>query len=170
MIAGFGIIGFRDPNGIRPVIYGRRKSETADGYDYMFASESVVLDALGFTDHVDVGPGEAVIITRETITKRTLVENVVFSPCLFEYVYFARQDSIIDGISVYKSRLAMGEALAEQVKTHFGDAINIDVIIPVSFKKQTLFHLTLILLTRSISALKRFLTLVVLQPSRFLKP
>src|ERR1700710_1834440 len=100
MIAGFGIIGFRDPNGIRPVIYGRRKSDTTDGYDYMFASESVVLDALGFTDHVDVGPGEAVIITREFITKRSLVQDVSFSPCLFEYVYFARQDSIIDGISV----------------------------------------------------------------------
>lgn len=134
MIAGFGIIGFRDPNGIRPVIYGRRKSETSKGYDYMFASESVVLDALGFTDHVDVGPGEAVIITRESITKRTLVDDVIFSPCVFEYVYFARQDSIIDGISVYKSRLAMGEALAEQVKTFFGDEINIDVIIPVSNK------------------------------------
>ncbi|KAH8548761.1 putative amidophosphoribosyltransferase [Umbelopsis sp. PMI_123] len=132
MIAGFGIIGFRDPNGIRPIIYGRRKSDTTDGYDYMFASESVVLDALGFTDHVDVGPGEAVIITRESLTKRTLVQDVTFSPCLFEYVYFARQDSIIDGISVYKSRLAMGEALAEQVKTFFNGNINdIDVIIPV---------------------------------------
>ncbi|CAM0135965.1 amidophosphoribosyltransferase [Umbelopsis sp. WA50703] len=131
MIAGFGIIGFRDPNGIRPVIYGRRKSETVDGYDYMLASESVVLDALGFTEQVDVGPGEAVIITRDTLTKRTLIENAVFSPCLFEYVYFARQDSIIDGISVYKSRLAMGEAIAEQVKLYFGDKLDIDVIIPV---------------------------------------
>jgi amidophosphoribosyltransferase len=143
MIAGFGIIGFRDPNGIRPIIYGRRKSETAEGFDYMFASESVVLDALGFTDHVDVGPGEAVIITRESLTKRTLVQDLAFSPCLFEYVYFARQDSIIDGISVYKSRLAMGEALAEQVKTFFnGDINDIDVIIPVSHCKKYIYDMS----------------------------
>ncbi|KAI9486222.1 MAG: phosphoribosyltransferase-like protein [Benjaminiella poitrasii] len=129
MIAGFGIIGFRDPHGIRPLILGRR--QTFYGYDYMFASESVVLEALGFTDFEDVKPGEAVIITREALSRRQLVVNKPIAPCIFEYVYFARQDSIIDGISVYKSRLAMGEALADQVRKVLGDHLDIDVVIPV---------------------------------------
>ncbi|KAI9314950.1 nucleophile aminohydrolase [Dichotomocladium elegans] len=129
MIAGFGIIGFRDPHGIRPLVLGRRKS--AAGYDYMFASESVALDALGFTDIEDVKPGEAIIITREQLSRRQLVSTNAITPCIFEYVYFARQDSIIDGISVYKARLSMGEALANEVKRSFGDKLDIDVVIPV---------------------------------------
>ncbi|KAI7906289.1 amidophosphoribosyltransferase [Cokeromyces recurvatus] len=129
MIAGFGIIGFRDPHGIRPLIMGRR--QTPSGYDYMFASESVVLESLGFTDFQDVLPGEAIIITREAISRRRLVIKEDIAPCIFEYVYFARQDSIIDGISVYNARLAMGEALADQVKRVLGDQIDIDVVIPV---------------------------------------
>jgi amidophosphoribosyltransferase len=130
MIAGFGIIGFRDPHGIRPLILGRR--QTVAGYDYMLASESVVLEALGFTDFEDVKPGEAVIITREQVSRRHLVNETTLAPCLFEYVYFARQDSIIDGISVYKARLAMGEALADQVVKALGDKMDIDVVIPVN--------------------------------------
>lgn len=129
MIAGFGIIGFRDPHGIRPLIFGRR--QTASGYDYMFASESVVLEALGFTDFEDVKAGEAIIITREQVSRRRLVVEETLAPCIFEYVYFARQDSIIDGISVYKARLSMGEALADQVIKAFGDKMDIDVVIPV---------------------------------------
>ncbi|KAJ1978476.1 amidophosphoribosyltransferase [Dimargaris xerosporica] len=129
MVAGFGIVGFRDPNGIRPLVYGRRKA--AHGYDYMLASESVVLDSLDFTDITDVLPGEAIIITKHAITKRHLVTDKVFSPCVFEYVYFARPDSIIDGISVYKARLEMGEALADQVLRVLGDDMDIDVVIPV---------------------------------------
>jgi amidophosphoribosyltransferase len=155
MIAGFGIIGFRDPNGIRPLIYGSRSS--AEGTDYMFASESVALDVAGFTDQVDVQPGEAVIITRNAVTKRQLVPQGKFTPCMFEYVcrycfqrispaaspnnlenkshrfvYFARPDSIIDGISVYKARLAMGETLAQAVVRKFGaEKVDIDVVIPV---------------------------------------
>lgn len=129
MIAGFGIIGFRDPHGIRPLILGRRQTDA--GYDYMFASESVVLEALGFTNFEDVKPGEAIIITRQQVSRRRLAIEDNLGPCIFEYVYFARQDSIIDGISVYKARLAMGEALADQVVQAFGDNLDIDVVIPV---------------------------------------
>lgn len=130
MIAGFGIIGIRDPHGIRPLVLGRRQTEA--GYDYMFASESVVLEALGFSDFEDVKPGEAVIITREQVSRRRLIVEENLGPCIFEYVYFARQDSIIDGISVYMARLAMGEALADQVVKAFGENMDIDVVIPVS--------------------------------------
>ncbi|KAJ1922583.1 amidophosphoribosyltransferase, partial [Tieghemiomyces parasiticus] len=129
MITAYGLFAFRDPNGIRPLVYGRRKNGT--GYDYMFASESVVLDSLGFTDVADVLPGEAIIVTKHAVSKRHLIQDQIFSPCVFEYVYFARPDSIIDGISVYKSRLEMGEALAEQVLRKLGPDNDIDVVIPV---------------------------------------
>lgn len=142
MIAGFGIIGFRDPHGIRPLIFGRR--QTSSGYDYMFASESVVLEALGFTDFEDVKAGEAIIITREKVSRRRLVVEETLAPCIFEYVYFARQDSIIDGISVYKARLSMGEALADQVVKAFGDKMDIDVVIPV--KCQLYYNILFVLL------------------------
>lgn len=130
MIAGYGIIGIRDPHGIRPLIMGRRKNPA--GYDYMFSSESVVLESLGFTDFEDVKPGEAVIITQGgNVSRRQLVTEKEITPCIFEFVYFARQDSIMDGISIYKARLSMGEALAEKVKSSFGDEMDIDVVIPV---------------------------------------
>ncbi|KAG0233120.1 amidophosphoribosyltransferase [Actinomortierella wolfii] len=130
MIAGFGIIGFRDPHGIRPIGFAKRQSDK--GTDYMFASESVVCDGCSFTDFEDLRPGEAVIVTKkQKVTRRQLVENPVFTPCIFEYVYFSRPDSIIDGISVYKCRLAMGEALADQVIKKLGPDHDIDVIIPV---------------------------------------
>lgn len=129
MVAGFGIIGFRDSNGIRPICYGKR--ESTKGTDYMIASESVVLDALGFTEVRDINPGEAIIITKTKITSRRLVESKNITPCIFEYVYFARPDSVIDGISVYRSRLEMGEYLADQVVKKCGDNMDIDVVIPV---------------------------------------
>ncbi|CAG8463707.1 9233_t:CDS:10 [Acaulospora morrowiae] len=129
MIAGFGIIGFRDSHGIRPICYGTRKSPA--GVDYMFSSESVVLDASGFSDIKDINPGEAVIITKTDMTKRQLLQEGNFTPCIFEYVYFARPDSVIDGISVYRSRLEMGEHLADQVIKKCGDNMDIDVVIPV---------------------------------------
>ncbi|KAI8914903.1 phosphoribosyltransferase-like protein [Powellomyces hirtus] len=129
IIAGFGLIGFRDPNGIRPLIYGQRVS--SHGTDYMMASESVVLDALGFTNFVDVLPGEAVIITKTGIAKRQCRSGQPFTPDIFEYVYFARPDSIMDGVSVYKARLAMGEALATAVQRALGRNMDIDVVIPV---------------------------------------
>ncbi|CAG8497767.1 16961_t:CDS:10 [Funneliformis caledonium] len=129
MIAGFGIIGFRDSNGIRPICYGKR--EHTSGTDYMFSSESVVLDASGFSEVTDINPGEAIIITKTAITKRQLVEPINFTPCIFEFVYFARPDSVIDNISVYRSRLEMGEHLADQVIKKCGNNMDIDVIIPV---------------------------------------
>lgn len=98
----------------------------------MFASESVVCDGCSFSDFEDLKPGEAVIVNKnKTVTRRLLVPEASFSPCIFEYVYFSRPDSIIDGISVYKARLAMGEALADQVLKKFGADMDIDVIIPV---------------------------------------
>ncbi|RIA86863.1 phosphoribosyltransferase-like protein [Glomus cerebriforme] len=129
MIAGFGIIGFRDSNGIRPICYGKR--ENIKGTDYMIASESVVLDALGFTEVKDINPGEAIIISKTKLTSCRLVEPKNITPCIFEYVYFARPDSVIDGISVYRSRLEMGEYLADQVVKKCGYNMDIDVVIPV---------------------------------------
>ncbi|RKO90639.1 nucleophile aminohydrolase [Blyttiomyces helicus] len=132
LIAGFGLIGFRDPNGIRPLIYGERKSASGKGTDYMLASESVALEALGFSNFTDVKPGEAIIFSKEKVTKRQCIPQREFTPCIFEYVYFARPDSIIDGISVYKARLAMGEALANAVVRKLGKNMDVDVVIPVS--------------------------------------
>ncbi|KAI8874213.1 amidophosphoribosyltransferase [Ramicandelaber brevisporus] len=140
MLAGFGLIAFRDPNGIRPLVYGRRASTTMpDAYDYMFASESVSLSSLGFTDIVDVEAGEAVIVTSKQFTKRLLIDTTqyTFTPCIFEYVYFARPDSILNGISVYRSRMAMGEALADQVVQQLGKDHDIDVVMPVPDTSRT---------------------------------
>lgn len=133
MLAGFGIIAFRDPNGIRPVGYGRRRSATGKGWDYAIASESVVIDALGFSEWVDIQPGEAIIITTKgQLSKRQVVPKRTFAPDIFEYVYFARQDSVMDGISVYSARMAMGEALALEVQKQLKEAnLEVDVVIPV---------------------------------------
>ncbi|KAF9014069.1 phosphoribosyltransferase-like protein [Cyathus striatus] len=130
MLAGFGIIAFRDPNGIRPVGMATRKTGT--GNDYLFSSESVVADACGFTEFEDVLPGEAVIITRSGVSRRQVSTPATFAPDIFEFVYFARPDSVIDGISVYRSRMAMGDALAERVRDVLKEAnISVDVVIPV---------------------------------------
>ncbi|PCH37745.1 Amidophosphoribosyltransferase [Wolfiporia cocos MD-104 SS10] len=133
MLAGFGIIAFRDPNGIRPVGMASRKAQGPDtGRDYLFASESVVADASGFGDWEDVKPGEAVIITRNSVTRRIVAQPAPFAPDIFEYVYFARPDSVLDGVSVYRSRMAMGDALAEEVKRVLDEnSLSVDVVIPV---------------------------------------
>lgn len=129
MVADYGIVAFRDPNGIRPIVYGER--DTANGKEYMVASESVALDVLGFRLIADVGPGEAVYISKEgVITKQQCAEAAESAPCIFEHVYFARPDSIIDGISVYKSRLRQGDKLAEKVQRERPDH-DIDVIVPI---------------------------------------
>ncbi|OCF32785.1 amidophosphoribosyltransferase [Kwoniella heveanensis CBS 569] len=131
MLAGFGLIVFRDPNGIRPAGIATRKGARG-GTDYLVASESVVAQGCGFSDWEDVKAGEAIIITRNKITRRQVAEPKTFAPDIFEYVYFARPDSTIDGISVYRSRMAMGEYLAETVKTELAKAqLEIDVVIPV---------------------------------------
>ncbi|CAI5756681.1 unnamed protein product [Candida verbasci] len=129
LLAGYGLIGFRDPNGIRPLLYGERKN--SDGSDdYMIASESVVLKAHGFKNFRDLKPGEAVIITKFGKPEfKQVVEEKIFAPDIFEYVYFARPDSVLDGISVYRSRIEMGIKLASKIKKVMKE--DIDVVIPV---------------------------------------
>ncbi|MCQ4346711.1 amidophosphoribosyltransferase [Pseudomonas stutzeri] len=135
MITGYGIVGFRDPHGIRPLVFGQR--HTDEGVEYMIASESVALDVLGFTLIRDLAPGEAVYITPEgQLQTRQCAANPQLSPCLFEYVYLARPDSIMDGVSVYKARLRMGEKLAEKILRERPDH-DIDVIIPIPDTSRT---------------------------------
>jgi amidophosphoribosyltransferase len=129
MIAGFGLLAFRDPNGIRPLVIARMEPQT--GPEYIVASESVAAEALGFQVLRDVAPGEAVLVTMggELLSHQCAV-NPNFTPCIFEYVYFARPDSVMDGTSVYESRLRMGEYLAEKVRRQCAD-LKIDVVIPI---------------------------------------
>ncbi|MGD2137172.1 MAG: amidophosphoribosyltransferase [Gammaproteobacteria bacterium] len=135
MITGYGIVAFRDPLGIRPLVYGRR--ETPDGPEYMTASESVALDVLGFELLGDVAPGEAVFISLDgRIHTRQCAEKIRHSPCIFEYVYLARPDSIIDDISVYKARLRMGDRLARKIRRVWPDH-DIDVVIPIPDTSRT---------------------------------
>jgi amidophosphoribosyltransferase len=129
MITGFGVLGFRDPHGIRPVSFGQR--DTNMGKEYIIASESVAIDALNFELVRDISPGEAVIITNDgELHTRECAKDARYSPCIFEYVYLARPDSIIDNISVHKARLRMGEALARKILEARPDH-DIDVVIPI---------------------------------------
>jgi amidophosphoribosyltransferase len=135
MITGYGIVGFRDPFGIRPLIYGRR--ETAQGVSYMIASESVALKVLGFEPIADVQPGEAVFIDRSgQVHRKVCAEHTLHSPCIFEYVYFARPDSIIENVSVYKARLRMGDYLAKKIEREWRSH-DIDVVIPIPDTSRT---------------------------------
>ena len=130
MLAGYGVFGFRDPNGIRPLIYGSRKNK--DGTtDYMIASESVALDALGYTIERDVKPGEIIYIDQNGAFHSKVCDGArPKAPCIFEYVYFARPDSVIEGSLVYKTRVRMGKYLAEKILREFPDH-DIDVVIPI---------------------------------------
>ena len=129
LITGVGVVAFRDPCGIRPIVYGGR--ETPDGMEYAVASESVAIDALGFELIDDIAPGEAVFISKQgTLERRQCASGGGYAPCIFEHVYFARPDSIIDGISVHKARMRMGEALAEKIMREWQDH-DIDVVIPI---------------------------------------
>ncbi len=135
MIVGHGVVAFRDPFGIRPVCFGYR--DTEEGREYMVASESVALDALGFELARDLEPGEAIYIdTNATAHTRQCADNPVYSPCIFEYVYLARPDSIIDDVSVYKARLRMGERLADRILEAWPDH-DIDVVIPIPDTSRT---------------------------------
>jgi amidophosphoribosyltransferase len=135
MINGYGVLAFRDPCGIRPLVFGKR--ETTQGTEYMTASESVALDALGFELIRDVEPGEAVFFdTQGGIHTRQCAQKTVRSPCIFEYVYLARPDSIIDKVSVYKARLRMGEKLARKIRRVRPDH-DIDVVIPIPDTSRT---------------------------------
>jgi amidophosphoribosyltransferase len=135
MIIGHGVLGFRDPNGIRPLVLGQRK--TPRGQEYMLASESVALDMLAFELVRDIAPGEAVFIDEAgRLHSQQCVATVRHTPCIFEYVYFARPDSIIDNISVYRARMRMGEKLAAKVQREHPDH-DIDVVIPIPDTSRT---------------------------------
>jgi len=137
MITGFGIVGFRDPNGIRPIVFGERESE--EGVEYMIASENVALDALGFKLTRDIKPGEAVFIERSGVLHTVQCADpkmIDHAPCIFEFVYFARPDSMIDNISVYKARLRMGEKLAAKIQREW-DGHDIDVVMPIPDTSRT---------------------------------
>jgi amidophosphoribosyltransferase len=129
MIIGHGMIAFRDPNGIRPLCLGKR--EVNGRTEYMVASESVALDAVGFDFVRDVAPGEAIYATFEgELFTKQCADNPKLNPCIFEFVYFARPDSFIDKISVYSARVEMGEALGRRIKDEYSD-LDIDVVIPI---------------------------------------
>lgn len=135
LVIGHGIVAFRDPHGIRPLVLGRR--ETDGRQEYMVASESVALDVLGFERLRDVQPGEAVFIEEGGVLhSREYDGDTPHTPCIFEFVYFARPDSIIDDLSVYKTRLRMGEQLAGQIVREWPDH-DIDVVIPIPDTSRT---------------------------------
>lgn len=129
MISGYGVLAFRDPYGIRPAVIGI--NETEAGPEYMVASESVAIDALGFRVLRDIAPGEAVFIDEDgNFFSQQCAPVTTLNPCIFEFVYLARPDSLIDGVSVYETRLNMGEKLAEKIRRDHAD-LRIDVIIPI---------------------------------------
>ena len=135
LIAGVGLLAFRDPHGVRPVVLGRR--ETIAGPEYIVASESVVLDTLGFELERDLAPGEAVFITLDgELHSHVSAAAGEPAPCMFEFVYLARPDSLIDDISVYKARLRMGEMLADRILRQWSNH-DIDVVIPVPDTSRT---------------------------------
>ncbi len=135
LISGYGLVAFRDPNGIRPIVFGSRSNGT--GKDYMVASESVALDASGFRLERDIAPGEAIFISEKgEFHHQVCAENTKLSPCIFEHVYFARPDSIMDDVSVYKARLRMGVRLAEKIVRLRPDH-DIDVVIPIPDTSRT---------------------------------
>jgi len=129
LIVGHGMVAFRDPNGIRPLVFGKRENE--HGVEYMVASESVALDACDFEFVRDVVPGEAIFFTEDgQIYSQQCAENPVYNPCIFEFVYFARPDSTMDKMSVYASRVEMGTKLGEKIAKEWSD-LDIDVVIPI---------------------------------------
>lgn len=135
LVPGYGIVGIRDPHGLRPLVFGVR--ESAQGLEYAIASESVALDVLGFELVRDVKPGEVVYITADgDLHTRVCCAPRRFTPCIFELVYFARPDSMLDDISVYKARLRMGERLARKILREWPDH-DIDVIVPVPDTSRT---------------------------------
>ena len=130
MIIGHGLVAFRDPYGIRPLVIGRRVLENQK-IEYMVASESVALDILDFEFMRDVDPGEAIYITQDgQLYSQQCSDNPQYYPCIFEYVYFARPDSLMNGVSVYQSRILMGQKLGQKIAKEWKD-VDIDVVIPI---------------------------------------
>lgn len=135
MIAGRGVVGFRDPNGIRPLVYGKRS--TPDGDEYMIASESVALEGCGFEMVRDLEPGEAIYISNDgEVNTRQCADEVSRTHCIFEYVYFARPDSVMDDVSVHRARMYMGQKLAAKIQREWADH-DIDVVIPIPDTSRT---------------------------------
>lgn len=135
MITRDGIVGFRDPFGIRPLIYGSRVTDA--GTDYMIASESTSLVTQGYTVVRDIEPGEAIYITKDgEVHTKQCAKNPRYNTCLFEYVYFARPDSVMDNVFVHKARMRMGHKLAEKVQNEWKDH-DIDVVIPIPDTSRT---------------------------------
>ena len=131
LVAGIGIVAFRDQKGIRPLSIGKYKTS------YMIASESSALTSLGYQVLGDIAPGQAIIIDENgVIDKKRLVKGEKHRPCIFEYVYFSRPDSTLDEISVHKSRLRMGDFLGNKILTEYKN-INVDVVIPVPDTSRT---------------------------------
>ncbi|MGB0732616.1 MAG: amidophosphoribosyltransferase [Pontibacterium sp.] len=136
VITGYGILAFRDVNGIRPLVYGKRVLENGEE-EFMIASESVALDVCGFEMVRDIEPGEAIFITMDgQVHTQQCSSKSVLTPCLFEFVYLARPDSIIDKVSVHKARMRMGIKLAEKVQRERPEH-DIDVVIPIPDTSRT---------------------------------
>ncbi|MBT4055499.1 amidophosphoribosyltransferase, partial [Candidatus Peregrinibacteria bacterium] len=131
-VAKHGMVAFRDPHGIRPLIFGKRKAGLVD--EYIFSSEQVTLDILGFEVVRDVAPGEVIWIDEDRKVHSKVLTNKKHIPCIFEYIYFARPDSVIDKISVHKARLRMGEAMTKQIKA---SGVKVDVVMPVPDSSRT---------------------------------
>ncbi|HZX81217.1 MAG TPA: amidophosphoribosyltransferase [Lysobacter sp.] len=128
-VLGFGLVAFRDQNGVRPLVMGKRVVEGGD--EYAIASESVALDLLGYERQRDVKPGEGIVVTQDgTLHARQCAEEKPVTPCIFEYVYFARPDSMMDDVSVHKARMRMGQKLGEKILRLRPDH-DIDVVIPI---------------------------------------
>jgi amidophosphoribosyltransferase len=135
IIAGRGLVGFRDPQGIRPLIYGKR--ETPAGPEFMIASESVALEGTGFEVVRDLEPGEAIFINNDGVVKTCqCADTTSHTPCIFEFVYFARPDSVIDKVSVHRARMRMGQYLARKIEREWPDH-DIDVVIPIPDTSRT---------------------------------
>lgn len=135
VVIGKGLVAFRDPHGIRPLVWGERQREDGTS-DYIFASETTPFYALGFEPRGDLQPGEVAYVNRSGKLFRKVLSTNSFAPCVFEYVYFARPDSTLDGVSIYRSRLHMGQNLARSWKQKYPDLIP-DVVIPAPFTANT---------------------------------
>lgn len=129
-VLGVGMVAFRDPNGIRPFVFGTRESQ--DGQEFIFSSESVAIDITGFKLERDVMPGECIFIDESNVMHNQVCNkgHIEHTPCVFEYIYFARPDSVIEGVSVYRARVNMGEKLGGKIKNEWQNE-DIDVVIPI---------------------------------------
>jgi len=135
MLAGKGMFAFRDPHGIRPGVWGTRKNSNGTT-DYIFSSENTMYYPLGFELQGDIKPGEVIFINHKEEIKRRLIQAKMFTPCIFEYVYFARPDSLMNNISVYRARLRMGQNLARRWKEKY-PFVQPDIVVPVPFTSNT---------------------------------